>query len=245
MVEIKNLTCSYSDTAILKDINLSLPEREIISIIGPNGSGKSTFLHALSRLISMQNGKIIIDGKNISDYKRKELAKKIALLPQFREVPDVSVRRFVLSGRYPYLNFSGNYSDKDEFCAKQAMDMTGITHLADRSLKSLSGGERQRVYIALCLSQGADILLLDEPTTYLDIRYQFDILDLIRSLTDKTVVAVLHDITHALTYSDKVILMDKGTVLAYGTPQEVASSGLIDEVFGITLDKTNYTISPK
>lgn len=245
MIEIKNLGISYPNAEIIKNMTLSLPERKIISLIGPNGCGKSTLLHSLSRLISPSEGEIIIDGKNISDYKRKELARKIALLPQFREVPDVSVRHFVLSGRYPYLTFGGSYSDKDMLYATQAMEMTGISHLADRDLKSLSGGERQRVYIALCLAQGADILLLDEPTTYLDIKYQFDILELIKKLRDKTVITVLHDITHALMFSDVVVLMDKGTIITCGTPKEVASSGLIDKVFGIRLDKDTYTVSPK
>ena len=245
MIEIRSLSFSYESIGILKDISLTLPDRKMISIIGPNGCGKSTFLHLLSRLISPQKGEIILDGKNISDFKRKELAKKIALLPQFREEPDISVRTFVQSARYPYLTLGAGYSVEDKLCASRAMDMTGITHLADRSLKSLSGGERQRAYIALCLCQGADILLLDEPTTYLDIRYQFDILELVRKLSNKTVITVLHDITHALTYSDTVILMDKGRVIAYGTPKEVASSGLIEEVFGIKLNKENYTISPK
>jgi len=231
----QNMTTGYGTTPIVPNINLSIPSGKISVIIGANGCGKSTLLKSFCRLNNIMEGQILLDGKSILQYSSKEFAKTLGLLPQSPVVPEgISVADLVCRGRFPYRSTLHGLTTKDYEAVEEAMEIMGIAELADRNVDELSGGQRQRVWIALALAQQTDILFLDEPTTFLDIAYQIEILELLVELnrTKKTtIVMVLHDINQAARYGDHIFAMKEGQLVAEGAPEEIIHEDLIEKVF--------------
>lgn len=231
------LRVGYGGRDILKSVALQIPKGEITVLIGANACGKSTLLKTLSRLLKPQSGSVLVDGKAIREYGTKDLAKILGILPQTPLAPEgIRVADLVARGRFPYQKrFSG--LDGDDYAAiKRAMEMMNITDLADKDLSELSGGQRQRVWIAMALTQETDILLLDEPTTYLDIAHQIDILDLLKTLNHQrktTIVMVLHDINLAVRYADYLVAVKAGEIVAIGRPQALITPDLMSSVFDL------------
>ena len=239
MKELKaiNLSSGYNNRIILKDINLSIPKGKISVIIGSNGCGKSTLLKTIANLIEIQNGRVTLDDKNIKDYKLKDLAKDLGLLPQSPILPEsITVADLIARGRFPYRKSFKPLSNEDLSVINRAMEMTNITDLADRFVDELSGGQRQRVWIAMALAQDTDILLLDEPTTYLDIAYQVEVLDILTDLNIKystTIVMVLHDINLSCRYADYLFAIKNGRLIAEGKPENILNEKLIKNVYNM------------
>lgn len=247
ILKANNLEIAYDDKVIVKSLNLEIKKGEIVSIIGPNGCGKSTTLKALCRCKSISSGSIELYGKKIDTINTKEIAKKIAILPQMRNVPgDITVKSLVSLGRYPHLGFRGKLKKQDMEIIKLAMEKTNITSMENRKIRDLSGGESQRAWIAMTLAQNTEILILDEPTTYLDISHQLEVLELVKELNKTlglTIIMVLHDLNLAVRYSHKIIAMKNGKVVSEGIPSEILTEDLIHDIFGIssrvTYDKDN------
>ncbi|NLK44981.1 MAG: ABC transporter ATP-binding protein [Tissierellia bacterium] len=239
MIRLKDVTAGYNGFEIIKDIDLSFEKGSITSIIGKNGCGKTTLLKVASNLLKPYRGDVILNGVRISDLDRNKIAKQISFLPQVRSIPNITVSSLVMHGRFPYLGFSRIPSKEDRAKVEEAMRKMGITKYKDKNLRELSGGERQKVYIAMVLAQDTDVIFLDEPTTYLDINHQLEILRIVKELKDmgKTIVMVLHDLTSGLTYSDRICLMEKGRIVIYDTPQAVFESKEIDRVFDISSEQ--------
>ncbi|MGI6571546.1 MAG: ABC transporter ATP-binding protein [Caldicoprobacterales bacterium] len=235
MIELINVSSGYNKIEIIKNINIAIEEGSINAIIGKNGCGKTTLLRTASNLLKPLRGEIKIGGKDITGFTNKELAKKISFLPQLRSVPDITVYNLVMHGRYPYLGFSRTPQRQDKEIVEKAIENMNLEKYINKNVKELSGGERQKVYLAMVLAQNTDIIFLDEPTTYLDINHQLEILEIIKKLKQmgKTIVMVLHDLGNALSYSDKICLMEKGEIAIYDTPQTVFKSREIDRVFNI------------
>lgn len=233
----KNLSVGYENKEIISDLNIEIPQGKFSVIIGPNGCGKSTLLKSLARLLKPQKGNILLDGKSIYEIPTLCLAKQIGLLPQSPLVPSgITVADLVARGRFPYQNFLGQLSKADYKAIADAMDAMGIRDLAECPIDSLSGGQRQRVWIALVLAQDTDILLLDEPTTYLDIAYQVEILDCIERLNrvkKTTVVAILHDINLSIRYADHIFAMKGGKLITEGSPRDIITPDLMREIYGL------------
>ena len=204
-------------------------------ILGPNGCGKSTLLKVLAGLLQPRCGTVRIDGKALSDISGKELARVLAYLPQSRPVPEITVERLVLHGRFPYLGYPRRYREQDRESARKAMAAVGVDVLASRELSTLSGGERQKAYIAMALAQDTPYILLDEPTIYLDIDRQLEVMRLCCGMRDagKTVLVVLHDLSLALRFADRILLMQQGASVFEGTPAELAASDALDRVFHV------------
>ncbi|MCF4005996.1 ABC transporter ATP-binding protein [Corynebacterium uropygiale] len=233
----EHLELSYGNRPIAEDLNIEIPAGKVTSIIGPNGCGKSTLLRSLSRLLTPQRGAVVLDDRSLQQWGRRDLAKVLGLLPQSPIAPEgLIVADLVGRGRHPHQGFLGQWSAHDYEVVEAALRDTGICDLADSPVDELSGGQRQRVWIAMALAQDTDILLLDEPTTFLDIAHQLDILELVTQLNrtrGTTVVMVLHDMNLAAKYSDSLIAMRDGSILAQGTPQEVITPASINQVFGV------------
>lgn len=239
MLEIKNLSSGYGKKTVLYDASLKVKKGEVVSVIGPNGSGKSTLLKSIAGILSPFSGEIIIDGDESSKMPRQKKAQCIAYLAQGRDVPDMTAGQLVLHGRFPYLGFPRVYSERDREIAITAMRTLGIDSLYNQPLKTLSGGTRQEVYIAGCLAQDTDYILLDEPTTYLDISHQLELMKIIKSLADlgKGIVTVMHDLTLAFNFSDRIAVMNDGRIVAESTPDGLCDSGSIDELFKVSVIK--------
>lgn len=237
MLEIKNLCAGYGKYNVLRDVNLKVPKGKLISVIGINGSGKSTLLKSVAGIITPFSGQVIVDSHNAKTLKQTELSQKLAYLPQGRDLPDMTVEQFVLHGRFPYLGYPRRYSSGDYTVAKNAMEKMGIFSFREKRLSSLSGGMRQKVYIAMALCQDTDYILLDEPTTYLDISHQIETMKILRSLADegKGVATVMHDLALAFTFSDKIAILSEGRVITVDTPENLCQTNIIKEVFDIEL----------
>lgn len=237
LLQARNLTLAYEDFVVSENLDVTIPAGQITSIIGANGCGKSTLLRALSRLLIPRAGYVLLDGKSVHSYPRKQFAQILGLLPQSPIAPEgIVVSDLVAYGRQPYLGFFGRQSASDDAAVLAAMEHTGVVDLADRPVDELSGGQRQRVWIAMILAQQTDILLLDEPTTYLDIANQMDVLDVVEArnrAVGTTVVMVLHDMNLAARYSDHIIAMKEGNIHAQGSPDRVATPETIRGVFHI------------
>lgn len=235
MIRFSDVCAGYHGREVLHGIGLTVPQGEITSLIGPNGCGKTTLLRTACGLLPLTAGEIRFRGKLRSEYGRKEFARLAAFLPQVRDVPAITAERFVAHGRYPHLAFGRELTASDREAVRAAMGETGVSHLAHKELGELSGGERQRVYLAMTLAQDAEILFLDEPTTYLDVGQKFEVMELIRRIKErgKTVVMVLHDLPLAFEYSDKVAVLEQGELRAFGPAQEVFDSGVPARVFGV------------
>lgn len=236
-IEVKNLQVKYGEKIALSDANMEIARGEIVTIIGPNGSGKSTLIKSIARCLKSSNGEIIVDGININSYSTKMLAKKMAILPQVKHISgDITVKSLVSYGRYPHLGFGRRLDNKDREIIDWAIEKTGLVNLKERNVMTLSGGERQRAWIAMALAQKPEILILDEPTTYLDISYQLEVLELIKQLNESlgiTVIMVLHDLNQAARYSDNIYVLMDGKVCNYGKPKNIIKSKLLKDIFRI------------
>ena len=229
MVKLQQVTAGYGEKTILQDISIDFPPGSVTAVTGPNGCGKSTLLKAAAGLLSITGGTV-----SVPDHRR------VAYLPQSRAVPEMTAGRLVLHGRFPWLSWPRRYRAEDEALARAAMERLGVAEFADTPLSELSGGTRQKIYLAMALAQDADTLLLDEPTSYLDIGHQLQLMSLCRELArdGKAVAVVLHDLPLALGYADRVAVMEEGRLLSLGIPQRVFSSGILDQVFGVRILQT-------
>lgn len=241
------LTAGYDNKTILHDVSLSIPSNQISIIIGANGCGKSTLLKTMARLIKPTAGQVTLDDQPILKMAPKQLAKLVGLLPQSPVVPEgITVADLVGRGRYPHHSFFKGWTKQDEEAVAEAMEIMNITEFADRSIDELSGGQRQRVWIAMALAQQTDILFLDEPTTFLDITYQVEILDMLTDLNRKygtTIVMVLHDINLSARYADHIFAIENGRLVAEGAPKDVITSELIEDLFGLKCMVTEDPVS--
>ncbi|PWI34317.1 iron-dicitrate ABC transporter ATP-binding subunit [Vibrio albus] len=236
MISAKNISVSYGDNTIIDDLTLTLPKGKITALIGPNGCGKSTLLKALARINKVTSGEVLLDNKPLGRFRDKELAKELSLLPQVLVAPEgVSVRRLVEYGRSPYLSHWGKLSQEDSQIVMQAMQETGVNDLANQSVDSLSGGQRQRAWIAMVLAQDTSIVMLDEPTTYLDLSHQIELMKLMREMNNKgkTVIVVLHDLNQACRYCDHLVVLKEGKLVAQGEPKAVFNEELLRHVFSL------------
>ncbi|MGW8682085.1 ABC transporter ATP-binding protein [Streptomyces sp. NPDC055817] len=231
------LTLAYEDRTVVHDLDLAVPDGRVTVIVGPNACGKSTTLRALGRLLKPRSGSVLLDGEALTRLPTKKIAQQIGLLPQTPVAPEaITVADLVARGRQPHQHWWQQWSDADERAVTEAMERTDVAALADRSVDEPSGGQRQRVWIAMALAQETELLLLDEPTTYLDIAHQVEVLDLVRQLNhdkDRTVVLVLHDLNQAARYADHLVAMKSGRIVAEGPPTEVVTADLVREVFGL------------
>ena len=237
IMKTEKLAVNFSGVSVLKNLTIAVGKGQIISILGPNGSGKSTLLKALSRNLKPNKGNVYLDDNNLAQLSAKFIARKMAVLPQSPESPkDLTVRDLVEYGRYPHQSWWQGKSQQDDQCVDWALVQTGLNDMESRIVSTLSGGERQRVWIAMALAQKPEILLLDEPTTYLDISHQLEIMELLADFNHEhniTVVMVLHDINHAARYSDCVVILDQGEIFAIGKPEEVITPHALRVVFGV------------
>ncbi len=237
LIHVDSLSLSYDgNSTIVHELNLKIQSGTITALVGPNGCGKSTLLRGLSRLLKPTNGNVYLSGQDIHTMKAKDLAKKLGILPQSPTAPEgLTVHELVAQGRYPHQNWFQQWSREDEYIVEQALIKTNLTLFADRPVDTLSGGQRQRAWIAMALAQETNVLLLDEPTTYLDLSYQMDVLDLLDDLNaeGRTIVMVLHDLNQAARYADTIVALRGGQIVAQGTPEQVMTIMNILQVFGI------------
>ncbi|MEH7381828.1 ABC transporter ATP-binding protein [Bacillus sp. JJ1533] len=233
----KDLHIGYGDRVIVKDLSIEIPDQKITTIIGSNGCGKSTLLKAMTRVIPHQSGSIILDGESISKENTKKLAKKLAILPQNPEsTSGLTVGEIVSYGRFPYQKGFGRLTSKDIEIINWALDVTGTSFFKYHPVDALSGGQRQRVWIAMALAQETEMIFLDEPTTYLDMAHQLEILELLQKLNKeqkRTIVMVLHDLNHAARFADYIIALKHGQIVKAGTSEEVITNEVLREVFHI------------
>lgn len=237
-IQAKNISLQYDKKTIISDLSLDLAEGKLTTIIGANGCGKSTLLKALTRILPTAAGQVLIDGQAISSLPTKEIAKKMALLPQSQEITSgITVYELVSYGRYPHLNQMGRLSTEDHEIIDWAISISKLKDLSHEYVDSLSGGQKQRVWIAMALAQDTDTIFLDEPTTYLDLNHQLEILDLLKELKEKskkTIIMVLHDLNLSSRYSDYLIAMKEGAIIKQGTVAETMTAKVIKEVFAIS-----------
>ena len=240
MLKVNKLSVAYENKLILKDISFELRAGQITTIIGPNGAGKSTLIRALSGVLPIQNGNLLIKGQSSRELSFAEKARLIAVVPQAIQIPlSFSAWQTVLLGRTPYLNFFGRLSEADENSTRAAMQRTNTYEFKDRLISELSGGEQQRVLLARALNQSAPILLLDEPTAHLDLQYQISLLDQVETLAKKenlSVLIAMHDLNLVSRYADQVLILDKGRIQAQGSVAQVLKSDLLSHVYQIPLD---------
>lgn len=241
MIELRDLACGYQDRCVLRDVTLSFPVGKVLALLGPNGCGKSTLLRTALGLLPKQGGGIWLDGEEIDTLSPRKIAQKAAYLSQSRNVPSISARRMVLHGRFPYLSYPRRYRLEDYAAVQRALEQADAAELADRPMEQLSGGQRQKVYLAMALAQDTGTVLMDEPTTYLDVRHQLEVMTMARRLAQqgKAVVLVLHDLSLALRTADVLAVLDQGTLQMVGTPEEVFSSGVLDDAFGVTVKRVD------
>lgn len=239
-LQARNVTIGYDDRPVVRDLSLDVVGGSVTAIIGPNGCGKSTLLRTMARLMSPSSGQVLLDGKAISSVSTKEVARRMALLPQTPIAPDgLRVADLIARGRHPHQKWFQQWSPEDEAAVDEALAWTDISDLKNRSLDRLSGGQRQRAWIAMALAQDTGLLLLDEPTTYLDLAHQVEVLDLVARLNQergRTVVMVLHDLNLAARYADVIVVMHQGQIVAKGAPTDVFTSAMLSEVFGLSAD---------
>jgi iron complex transport system ATP-binding protein len=232
----ENLALAYDNRVIIAELHIAIPAGKITALVGPNGCGKSTLLRGLARLLPARRGHVYLDGQAIQSKSTKQLAKQLGILPQSPSAPEgLTVRELVAQGRYPHQSWFQQWSKQDEAVTLQALTTTNLIDLADRPLDTLSGGQRQRAWIAMALAQETEILLLDEPTTYLDLAYQLEVLELLHKLneTGRTIVMVLHDLNQACRYAHNLVAMREGKIWAQGDPRRVMTEQMVADVFGV------------
>jgi len=237
VIELNHISSGYKNNLVIDDLTLCFEAGKLTSVVGINGSGKSTLLKTILGMIPASSGEIRIDGKSLSDLSRTEIAKKAAFLTQGKDTPDMTVEQLVLHGRFPHLRYPRRYTQHDRDITRSAMERVGIADCAAKPLQALSGGMRQNAYIAMTLAQNTDYILLDEPTTYLDISHQLELMRTLRTLADsgKGIVAVMHDLPMAFTFSDRIVLLHKGKIVANGTPEQISQPDTLQEIFGVSL----------
>ena len=251
MIELKNLSAGYGGKPVVKDVSITFPMGQVTVLLGPNGSGKSTLLKAALGLIPAGRGQVFYDGIPIEKLSRRQVAQKAALLSQNRAPAEIQAERLVLHGRFPYLSYPRQYTEKDREIARQAMERTGAAGYAGQLVNRLSGGQRQSVYLAMLLAQQTGTVFLDEPTAFLDIRHQLELMDWVKELASegRAAVMVLHDLPLAMEYAHRIALMEGGSLAFLGTPEELYDSGKLEAVFGIRFtrltgaDGTHYVCS--
>lgn len=234
------LCLGYGSRQIVQQLNVEVPDGQITALVGANGSGKSTILKSMARILNPTDGGVYLDGKLIHRQPTKEVAKQLAILPQNPTAPEgLTVRELVSFGRYPHQKGFGNLSAEDNRMIEWALQATGMVEFRDRSVDQLSGGQRQRAWIAMALAQGTDVLLLDEPTTFLDMAHQIEVMTLLEKLNreqQRTIIMVVHDLNHAARYAQHLVALKQGTVLYEGNPNQVMTSQMLRDVFGIDAD---------
>ena len=240
VMEVRGVNFSYGKNQILRELDLIIKEKSITTIMGANGCGKSTLFSLMTKNLEPDSGRVFIRGRNLKNISLKDFATKVAIVQQYNDAPgDITVRQLVSFGRTPHITFLGEGEKEDEEKIAWAMEVTGISEYSEREISRLSGGQKQRAWIAMALAQDTKILFLDEPTTYLDVRYQVEILELIKSLNENfglTIIMVLHDINQALHYSDEIIGLHQGRVKVEGRPSDAINKESISILYGIDLD---------
>ncbi len=240
VMEVRGVNFSYGKNQILRELDLIIKEKSITTIMGANGCGKSTLFSLMTKNLEPDSGRVFIRGRNLKNISLKDFATKVAIVQQYNDAPgDITVRQLVSFGRTPHITFLGEGEKEDEEKIAWAMEVTGISEYSEREISRLSGGQKQRAWIAMALAQDTKILFLDEPTTYLDVRYQVEILELIKSLNENfglTIIMVLHDINQALHYSDEIIGLHQGRVKVEGKPSDAINKESISLLYGIDLD---------
>ncbi|MFD0868339.1 ABC transporter ATP-binding protein [Chlamydia abortus] len=236
----EQLTIGYSDRVIVENLNLSIPEGKITALVGANGSGKSTILKTMVRIMKPNGGTVYLDGKSIHSQPTKDVAKQLAILPQNPVAPDgLTVSELISYGRFPHQKGFGSLTKEDKEIIRWAVQVTGMNAFSDRPVDQLSGGQRQRAWIAMALAQGTDMLFLDEPTTFLDMAHQLEVLKLLQRLNeeqDRTIVMVVHDLNHATRFAHHMVAIKQGSIVSEGAPEEVMTQEVLREVFGIEAD---------
>ncbi|QJA08202.1 ABC transporter ATP-binding protein [Romboutsia sp. CE17] len=247
MIKAENLKVGYEEKIIIEDLSIHIEKGQIVSVLGPNGCGKSTLLKTLSRMIKPKHGDIYLNDKNLSSLKNKYISQKLCLLSQHNNAPnDISVEQLVYFGRMPHKKWYETKNKEDQEIVDWAIENVGLTKYKNRSISYLSGGERQRAYLAQALCQKSEILFLDEPTTYLDISHQLELMELVRDINKKfgiTIVMVLHDLNQASKYSDRLVIMKNGNIVADGNPQDIINHEMIKNVYRVECDIDNDPIS--
>lgn len=240
MTQLRGLRAGYPGRPVLEGVDLDLLPGEVLALLGPNGCGKSTLLRAACGLLPRAGGEVLAEGRSIGELSPRQLARHFAYLPQSRPVPSITARRMVLHGRFPYLDFPRRYRREDYRAVDRALERTGASELADRFLPQLSGGQRQKVYLAMVLAQDTPVILMDEPTTYLDVRCQLETMELARWLAEegRAVVIATHELCLAMQYAHRGVLLDGGRVCRAGTPEELLSTGELERVMGVSLGRT-------
>lgn len=242
-LETRQLTLSYGERNIIDSLDLQIPKGKVTVFIGSNGSGKSTLLRSLARLLKPKGGAVLLEGEAIAKRSTKEVAKRLAILPQGPSAPEgLTVLQLVKQGRYPYQSWLQQWSEEDEQMVQRALEATQLTDMADRTVDSLSGGQRQRAWIAMTLAQGTETILLDEPTTYLDMSHQIEILDLLDELNqqeERTIIMVLHDLNLACRYAHHIVAVHNQTVVAEGPPEAIMTVDLVRTVFQMECEITH------
>ena len=240
MLEVRNLAAGYPGRTVLEGVTLAVRPGRVLALLGPNGCGKSTLLRTMPGLLPPLGGEILLDGRPLGDYSPRQAAQRVAYLPQSRTAPSITARRMVLHGRFPYLSYPRRYRREDHEAVDRALAAADALDLADRPLPELSGGQRQKAYLAMALAQETEAILMDEPTTYLDIRHQLEVLALVRRLAEegRGVVLALHDLCLALTAADDVAVLGEGRLLALGGPEAVYQSKVLERVMGVRLDRS-------
>lgn len=237
MIEVRNLCAGYGGQPVLQDISLTFPAGKVLAVLGPNGCGKSTLMRTVLGLVPKQRGKVLFDGVDTAALTPRQIAQKAAYLAQSRNVPSIAARRMVLHGRFPYLDYPRRYRAEDYEIARRALDWADAAELADSPMQTLSGGQRQKIYFAMALAQNTQTIFMDEPTTYLDVRHQLDVMEVARRLAGegRAVVMVLHDLCLAMRKADLIVVMEAGAVRQIGTPEKVFAAGTLDGVFGVAV----------
>ncbi len=236
-IHCENLGISYHKKSVIENLNIKIKKQKITALIGSNGSGKSTILKALSRIITPTSGSVYLDGKSIQTYPSQEVAKILSILPQSPDAPqELTVEQLVRYGRFPRQSFFGTQRPEDEVAIQWALKATGMIKFSNRKLSDLSGGQRQRAWISMALAQGGEYLFLDEPTTYLDMRHQIEVLSVLKKLNEdqgKTIIMVVHDINHAAKFAHHIIAIKKGKIAHEGSVNEILNEEVIENIFGV------------
>lgn len=237
-VELRGVRFAYGEHAVLDGLSLALPTGCLTGIVGPNGCGKSTLLRVIDGVLGAAAGEVLVEGDALDSLSARERAERIALLPQIHRTPSMTVEALVSCGRYAHMGLFGGLTDQDRLIVAESMRVAGVEHLAHKAARTLSGGERQRAFIAMVVAQRARMVLLDEPTTYLDPRAALDVMRLARGLVHEqgmTGAVVIHDLPLALRFCDRIAVMDSGRIVAVGTPAEILDQGVLEQVFGVTI----------
>ena len=239
MIQLSHVTAGYGGPPVVQDVTLELTPGEVLVLLGPNGCGKSTLLRTIAGLQPLSSGEVLVDGISAAGLSRRQLAQKITYLPQSRSVPNITAYRMVLHGRFPYLSYPRRYRPQDHAAAKKALEQADAWDLAGLPVQTLSGGQRQKIYLAMALAQDTQTILMDEPTTYLDIQHQLDLMRFSQTLAGegKAVVLVLHDLCLALRFAHRGAVMAGGHLLQTGTPDELFSSGTLKTTFHTPLNR--------